>query len=109
MTDAICIWDPVFRLQFIGLGRGGGKRKVIMLEGKHCIACACVCVFPYLCLAKGNLIIPVFGFGAFWPLRSGLQCSVACRVHICCPVQGPQGIYIPSCGCLGPPDPARLF
>lgn len=30
--------------------------------------CVCVCVFPYLCLAKGNLIIPVFGFGVFWPL-----------------------------------------
>ena len=80
-----------------------------MLEGKHCIACACVCVSLSLsCQRKlDHPCVWVWGFLA--SLKSGLQCSVACRVHICYPVQGPQGIYIPSCGCLGPPDPARLF
>lgn len=31
-----------------------------MLKGNRC---ACVFVFPYICLAKGNLIVPVTGFG----------------------------------------------
>ena len=83
-----------------------------MLEGKHCIACVCVCVCflisvlpketrSSLCLGLG-----FFGLSKVW---AAVQCAVACRLHICYPVQGPQGISIPSCGCLGPPDPARLF
>lgn len=80
MIDVVCIWNPVYRLQFIGLG----GEKVIMLEGKRCIARVCVCVCPYLCLAKGNLIIPVIrlgfvGFSVVWPAVQGV---VACRLHM---------------------------
>ena len=92
----------------------GGREEGDYVRRKtlHCVCvCVCVCVFPYLCLAKGNSIIPVFGFGVFGLSKvwAAVQCVVACRLHICYPVQGPQGISIPSCGCLGPPDPARLF
>lgn len=74
MIDAVCIWDPAYRLPFIGLGRVGvgEEEKLIMLEGKPC-SYVFVC-FPYICLAKGNLIIPVIGFGIRWPL-CGLTCS----------------------------------
>lgn len=78
MTDAICIWDPVYRLQFIGLGRGGGKRKVIMLEGKHCIACACVCVSLSLsCQRKlDHPCVWVWGF-----LASKVWAAVQCGMQ----------------------------
>lgn len=60
VTDAVCVWDPVYRLQFIGLGRVG-VREGIMLEGHRC---SWGLVFPYICLAKGNLMVPVTGFGS---------------------------------------------
>lgn len=56
-----------------------------MLEGK---CCSCVFVFPYICLAKGNLIIPGMGLGfiGLSVVRPALQCVVvACRSHMGCP------------------------
>lgn len=57
MIDAVCIWDPVYRVREGWVGR---KEKLIMLEGKYCL---CVFVFLCICLAKGNLIFPVNGLG----------------------------------------------
>lgn len=57
MIDAVCIRDPVYR---VGGGWSGRKEKLIMLEGKYC---SYVFVFLYNCLAKGNLIFPVTGWG----------------------------------------------
>lgn len=57
MIDAVCIWDPVYRVRE---GRVGRKEKLIMLEGKYCLY---VFVFLCICLAKGNLILPVNGLG----------------------------------------------
>lgn len=71
MIDAVCIWDPVYR------GREGWSRrkeKLIMLEGKYCLY---VFVFLYICLAKGNLIFPMMGWG-LRPLCH-LTCSIVCR------------------------------
>lgn len=56
-----------------------------MLKGNRC---PCVFVFPYICLAKGNLIVPVIGLGLLASLCSALQCSVwwhAGDRHMGCP------------------------
>lgn len=51
----------VFGILFIGLGGWSGrKEKLIMLEGKYS---SYVFVFLFICLAKGNLIFPVTGWG----------------------------------------------
>lgn len=77
---------PVYRLQFIGLGRvGWGEEKLVMLEGK---CYSCVFVFPYTCLAKGNLITPVMGLGfpGLALVSPALCCAVvAGRSHVGCP------------------------
>lgn len=57
MIDAVSIWDPVYRVRE---GCSGRKEKLIMLEGKYCLY---VFFFLYICLAKGNLIFPIVGWG----------------------------------------------
>lgn len=40
MIDAVCIWDPVYRLQFIGLGRVGmGRGGVDYVRRKMLLMC----------------------------------------------------------------------
>lgn len=48
----------------------------MMLKGNRR---SCVCVFPYVCLAKGSLIVPVIGFGfaRLSVFRPAVQCAVA--------------------------------
>lgn len=79
MIDAVCIWDPVYRLQFIGLGRVGvGRGEIDYVRRKMLLMC--VCFSSYLsCQRKLDYLCS--GFGIRRPLR-GLTCTAACGLHM---------------------------
>lgn len=112
MIDAVCIWDPVYRLQFIGLGRAGvGEEEVlIMLEGKRCFARACLLVFPYLsCQRELNHPWDSLPVACLW---SDLHCSVVAAGHtgwLCCALgSGSPGALASRPVAAPPPRPCRL-
>lgn len=111
MIDAVCLWDPVYRLQFIGLGRVRvGRGEVDYVRRKMLLTCVCFSLF-LSCQRKLNY--PCDGFGIHWPL-CGLTCIAVCgggvqvTPGLSWRFRVPQDIYIPSYGHPCPPDPAVL-
>lgn len=77
--DAVCIWDPVYRLQFIGLGRVGvGRGEIDYVRRKMLLMCVC---FSSCLSCQRKLDYLCSGFGIRRPLR-GLTCTAACGLHM---------------------------